>query len=99
MTPRPTVTVVASPSVSTQTPVGSSPASSVHSSPTPRSRWTGADVYAPRSRSERSVNSQPGRPLKLGSSSPAWSVLANRALHLELDQAVHFHRVLHRELL
>src|SRR3954462_474792 len=45
----------------------------------------------------RSVNSQPGRPLKVGSSSAVTS--ANGALHLELDEAVHLHRVLHRQLL
>src|SRR3954463_10397318 len=45
----------------------------------------------------RSVNSQPGRPLKVGSSSAVTS--ANGALHLELDEAVHLDRVLHRELL
>src|SRR4051812_24690284 len=45
----------------------------------------------------RSVNSQPGRPLKLGSSRVA--VSANGAFHLELDQPVHLDRVLHRELL
>src|SRR3954452_9244736 len=43
------------------------------------------------------VNSQPGAPLYCGSSSSCQ--LANRALHLELDQAVHLDRVLHRELL
>src|SRR5438270_1105687 len=56
-----------------------------------------------------SVNSQPGLPLNWGSSSVfassaarslrSASKLANRALHLELDQAVHLNRVLHRELL
>src|SRR3954469_737243 len=45
----------------------------------------------------RSVNSQPGRPLKVGSSSAVTS--ANGALHLELDEAVHLDRVLHRQLL
>src|SRR5436305_1664910 len=72
--------------------------------------------YAPRSRLERSVNSQPGLPLNWGSSSvcaswaarsrrsarnssPAGAALANRALHLQLDQPVHLHRVLHLELL
>src|SRR4051794_19965766 len=43
------------------------------------------------------VNSQPGAPLYCGSSSSCQ--LANRALHLKLDQAVHLDRVLHRELL
>src|SRR5579884_2352269 len=72
-----------------------------------------AGSKASRSRPEMSVNSQPGRPLKLGSSR-VWARLAarwrrsvrtgaaalpNRALHLELDQAVHLHRVLHRQLL
>src|SRR3954469_16054277 len=62
----------------------------------------------------RSVNSQPGVPLNDGSSSVAAReaarsrraarnsgtvALANRALHLELDQAVHLDRVLHRQLL
>src|SRR4051794_17416009 len=62
----------------------------------------------------RSVNSQPGVPLNDGRSSVAAReaarsrraarnsgtvALANRALHLELDQAVHLDRVLHRQLL
>src|SRR3954451_24902067 len=45
-----------------------------------------------------SVNSQPGTPLNEGSSGRTVA-LANRALHLQLDQAVHLDRVLHRELL
>src|SRR5688572_31787494 len=51
---------------------------------------------ASRSSFEMSVNSQPGMPLNWGSSSVA---LPNRALHLQLDQAVHLDRVLHRQLL
>src|SRR6478672_3323010 len=50
-----------------------------------------------RSKFFNSVNSQPAAPLNCGSSSSCQ--LANRALHLELDQAVHLDRVLHRELL
>src|SRR3954447_9892531 len=46
-----------------------------------------------------SVNSQPGRPLNVGSSSAAGATAANGALHLELDEAVHLDRVLHRKLL
>src|SRR3954468_22089568 len=39
------------------------------------------------------------RSRRAASHSGSWTVaLANRALHLELDQAVHLHRVLHREL-
>src|SRR3954449_889825 len=53
--------------------------------------------YAARSKPFSSVNSQPATPLNCGSSSV--SQLANRALHLELDQAVHLDRVLHGELL
>ena len=59
------------------------------------------------------VNSQPGVPRKAGSSSSATRARAasrrasrvvavtsaNRALHLQLDQAVHLDRVLHRQLL
>src|SRR4051794_2142322 len=48
---------------------------------------------------ERSVNSQPGTPLNDGSSGRAVAALANRTLHLQLDQPVHLDRVLHRELL
>src|SRR4051794_22847240 len=56
------------------------------------------------SKPRSSVNSQPGAPLNCGSSSERQSViapltLANRALHLELDEAVHLDRVLHRQLL
>src|SRR4051794_68918 len=62
----------------------------------------------------RSVNSHPGVPLNDGSSSEAAAeaarsrraarnsgtvALANRALHLELNEAVHLDRVLHRQLL
>src|SRR5919108_519347 len=75
----------------------------------------GAAGYASRSSLSIGVNSQPGVPRKVGSSmapsaetarsrravSQAGEVvaLANGALHLQLDQAVHLHRVLHRELL
>src|SRR3954449_1750020 len=52
---------------------------------------------APRSNFESGVNSQPGAPLYWGSSSSCQ--LPNGALHLELDQAVHLDRVLHRQLL
>src|SRR3954453_12166914 len=52
------------------------------------------------------VNSQPGVPLNEGSSTESCGVLAavagglaNGALHLELDEAVHLDRVLHRQLL
>src|SRR4051794_32879557 len=58
----------------------------------------GAGTYASMSSFERSVNSQPGTPLKVGSSGRT-AVLPNRALHLQLDQPVHLDRVLHRELL
>src|SRR4051812_29744862 len=58
----------------------------------------GAGSYASMSSFERSVNSQPGTPLKVGSSGRT-AVLPNRALHLQLDQPVHLDRVLHRELL
>src|SRR6478672_3199787 len=50
-----------------------------------------------RSNFSSGVNSQPGAPLKVGSSSSCQ--LANGALHLELDEAVHLDRVLHRQLL
>src|SRR5215212_8185257 len=53
--------------------------------------------YAVSSKPLSSVNSQPVTPLNCGSSSV--SQLANGALHLKLDQAVHLDRVLHRELL
>src|SRR3954466_15350697 len=46
-----------------------------------------------------SVNSQPGAPLNVGSSSSRQAGSANGAFHLQLDQAVHLDRVLHRELL
>src|SRR3954451_15201618 len=68
-----------------------SAASAAARSPTP------AVSNAPISNFESGVNSQPGAPLYWGSSSSCQ--LANRALHLELDQAVHLDRVLHRELL
>src|SRR5213080_2144586 len=58
----------------------------------------GAGGYESMSSFERSVNSQPGTPLNCGSSGRA-TALPNRALHLQLDQAVHLDRVLHRELL
>src|SRR5215217_8402567 len=67
------------------------------SAPPPSPSVTGAKAS---SESEpRSVNSQPGRPLNCGSSSGAGTTSANGALHLELDQAVHLDRVLHRQLL
>src|SRR3954452_18652220 len=50
-----------------------------------------------RSNFSSGVNSHPGVPLKVGSSSSCQ--LANGALHLELDEAVHLDRVLHRQLL
>src|SRR5690242_18835865 len=53
--------------------------------------------YAVSSKPLSSVNSQPVTPLNCGSSSV--SELANRTLHLELDEAVHLDRVLHRQLL
>src|SRR5436190_5111371 len=53
--------------------------------------------YAARSKPLSSVNSQPVTPLNCGSSRV--SQLANRTLHLELDQPVHLDGVLHRELL
>src|SRR5919197_3065466 len=75
----------------------------------------GAAGYASRSSLSIGVNSQPGVPRKVGSSmalsaetarsrravSQAGEVvaLANGALHLELDEAVHLDRVLHRQLL
>src|SRR5829696_3700602 len=75
----------------------------------------GATGYASRSSLSIGVNSHPGVPRNVGSSSSATraraasrrasrSALAavtsaNRALHLQLDQAVHLHRVLHRQLL
>src|SRR3954453_17025658 len=46
-----------------------------------------------------SVNSQPGAPLNVGSSSSCQAGSANGAFHLQLDQPVHLDRVLHRELL
>src|SRR3954454_21723932 len=75
----------------------------------------GAAGYASRSSLSIGVNSQPGVPRKRGTSmassaatarsrraaSQAGDVvaLANGALHLELDEAVHLDRVLHRQLL
>src|SRR3954471_21744964 len=59
----------------------------------------GAGSYASMSSLERSVNSHPGTPLNWGSSGRTAVELPNRALHLQLDQAVHLDRVLHRELL
>src|SRR4051812_41693301 len=75
----------------------------------------GAAGYASRSSLSIGVNSQPGVPRKRGTSmapraaaarsgraaSHAGVVvaLANGALHLELDEAVHLDRVLHRQLL
>src|SRR5262249_5278412 len=56
-----------------------------------------AGSYASRSSPDRSVNSQPGV-FCVGSGGAA-APSANRALHLQLDQAVHLDRVLHRELL
>src|SRR5919201_4718265 len=60
----------------------------------------GAAGYASRSSLSIGVNSQPGTPRKVGSSGYAAAVAsANRTLHLQLDQAVHLDRVLHRQLL
>src|SRR4051794_27870472 len=64
----------------------------------------GAVGNAPRSSLSRGVNSQPGTPLCMGISTEscgaeAATALANGALHLQLDQAVHLDRVLHRQLL
>src|SRR3954451_16140362 len=79
-------------------------------SPTP----PGAGGKASRSSFSIGVNSQPGTPRKAGTSSSAYALaacsrrsarvarvgaLANRALHLQLDEAVHLDGVLHRELL
>src|SRR5687768_18567772 len=50
-----------------------------------------------RSKFFSSVNSQPATPLCVGSSRVFQS--ANGAFHLELDEAVHLDRVLHRQLL
>src|SRR5215218_5886868 len=58
---------------------------------------SGAGAYASRSSSERSVNSQP-RVFCVGSGGAA-PPSANRALHLQLDQAVQLDGVLHRKLL
>src|SRR4051812_36325218 len=54
--------------------------------------------YVSMSSFDKSVNSHPGTPLNDGSSGRTVA-LANRALHLQLDQPVHLDRVLHRELL
>src|ERR671920_911334 len=75
----------------------------------------GAGGWASRSSLSIGVNSPPGVPRKVGismASSAATArsrravshsgevvVLANGALHLQLDEAVHLHRVLHRQLL
>src|SRR4051812_25087922 len=75
----------------------------------------GAAGYASRSSLSIGVNSQPGVPRNVGSSmapiaatarsrravsqSGEVTALANASLHLELDEAVHLDRVLHRELL
>src|ERR687888_1085972 len=60
----------------------------------------GATGYASRSSLSIGVNSQPGTPRNVGSSGYAAAVAsANRALHLQLDQPVHLHGVLHRQLL
>src|SRR3954467_9038672 len=75
----------------------------------------GAAGWASRSSLSIGVNSQPGVPRNLGSSMASSAAtarsrravsqsgeviaLANGALHLELDEAVHLDRVLHRELL
>src|SRR3954466_14581116 len=75
----------------------------------------GAGGNASRSSLPIGVNSQPGAPRKVGSSiAPSAAsarsrraasqlgevaALANGALHLELDEAVHLDRVLHRQLL
>src|SRR5690242_15333374 len=82
------------------TPSGSCAGTSTSNSDSPAGPTPAVSAGANRSRSkpERSVNSQPGRPLNAGSSS-ADAGLANRALHLKLDQTVHLHRVLHGELL
>src|SRR5438105_13167121 len=87
----------------TTTPGGSSP-SAISNSSSAGSTCSGSatGLYAARSRPLMSVNSQPGRPLNCGSSALVGlgaSGLSNRALHLELDQAVHLDRVLHRQLL
>src|SRR3954449_2512485 len=90
-----------------------STASSKPNSPGPSP--PGAGGYASRSSLSIGVNSQPGVPRKRGismassaetarsrravSQSGEVVALANGALHLQLDQAVHLHRVLHRELL
>src|SRR3954462_12910320 len=75
----------------------------------------GAAGYASRSSLSIGVNSQPGVSRNVGSSmapiaatarsrravsqSGEVTALANASLHLELDEAVHLDRVLHRELL
>src|SRR5579871_1726513 len=59
-------------------------------------------AYAPGSKPRRSVNRQASS-VVVGSVSPsaraAACALANRALHLQLDQPVHLDRVLERQLL
>src|SRR5947209_16639897 len=86
------------------TPSGSSAAaggSSTNSGSTPTAALAACSLagsYAARFSEEISVNSQPGRPLNDGSSSEG-AALANRTLHLQLDQPVHLDGVLHRELL
>src|SRR4051795_6111385 len=88
-------------------------ASSKSNSPGPSP--PGAAGWASRSSRAIGVNSQPGVPRKRGSSiAPSAAsarsrraasqlgevaALANGALHLELDQAVHLDRILHRQLL
>src|SRR3954454_2015233 len=90
-----------------------STASSKPNSPGPSP--PGAAGYASRSSLSTGVNSQPGVPRKRGismapsaetarsrravSQSGDVVALANAALHLELDEAVHLDRVLHRQLL
>src|SRR5919202_5527568 len=75
----------------------------------------GAPGWASRSSLSIGVNSQPGVPRKLGiSTAPSAAsarsrraasqsgdvvVLANASFHLQLDEPVHLHRVLHRQLL
>ena len=64
----------------------------------------GAGGNAARSSLSMGVNSQPATPLCMGISTEtcgteAATALANGALHLQLDQAVHLDRVLHRQLL
>src|SRR4051795_5451815 len=77
-------------------PSGVSSSSSGSASP-PSPSTTG--VKASSASEPSSVNSQPGRPLNVGSSSAAGATSANGALHLQLDEAVHLDGVLHRQLL